>query len=132
MIIDQARLALSTGANTSASAATPVDCVGELESLFFSWATSQVTKNVTYVVQTQGKNGQVDTLFSAVLASNASGWYHPRHLIHSSAGVAALFAAGGTSVLEKFAVFDPLVFSVTGADTGLAGSPYSMTAYLRK
>jgi hypothetical protein len=132
MDIDQTRLALSTGANTSASAAARVDTNGELEGIHLSWDTAVVTKTVSIGVYTQGLNGPVETIFSANVASTASGWYYPRKAVHTSAGAAALFAAGGTPLLEKFAIADNLVFSVGGSDTGLTGSPYKLTAYWRK
>lgn len=132
MDTDQIKLAVSCGSLTSGSAQSPIDAIGLLESIHLSWDTAIVTKTVTFVVQTDTGNGVQDTLFSAAVASNASGWYHPRHPIHTSAGAAALYAAGGTSVMEKFALYGRLNFSVSGSDASLAGSPYKMTAYMRR
>ncbi len=82
-------------------------------------------------VYTQGLNGPAETIFSANVASNASGWYYPRKAVHTSAGVVMSYGAT-FSAFDKFALFDNLVFSVGGSDTGLAGSPYKLTAYWRK
>ncbi len=131
MILDQSKIAVSTGTASTASNSDPVDHIGFLEALHFSWDVAVVTKTVSVVVKTLGTNGPPQTLFSTSLASNASGWYYPRTPTHTSAGVVASYAAG-SAVLTPFAVYDRLVFSVDGSDTGLAGSPYKMTAFWRK
>lgn len=125
-------MVVSTGSLASGSIQAQQPVIGTLESLFFSFNSAVVTKTVTAVVQTGGGMGGVDTIFSAAVPSTG-GWYHPRHGIHTSAGAAALFAAGGTPILEKFVIYDNLNFSISGGDTGLVGAaPYICRAYWRK
>lgn len=98
-------------ASAIASGIVPVQ--GQIEAIHLSFATNVTTPNISVVVQGAGKQGPADT-FLSVSGSANSGWFYPRKLAQTSAGVAIPSASGGGFV--PMVIFDGIALSVSGAD----------------
>ncbi len=99
---------LTTAADGSATGYTPV-VTGKLSQL--RYVKTDFADGVTFAVTAEATG---ETLWGEA-AVNASATRAPRQATHSTAGAAALFAAGGAAVLEKIALAQDRVKIVVSA-----------------
>lgn len=93
------RLTLTTDASGDATVYTKRPISGHLQGLYFTLGT--LTSGAVDVVVTQN-----ETTAAVLTITNgaANGWYKPMIPVYGTGGTAALYAAGGTAVLEDMPV----------------------------
>lgn len=69
------------------------------------------------VLATKGTSGPVQTFFTRS-DSGTDGWFYPRVATVSTAGVALLYAGGGTAVSDYLAIHDVVNVKIDQANAG--------------
>jgi hypothetical protein len=115
-----------TGADGSAASPTPAlspwsgnisryPIQGRVLSCYVKYNTQPNTTDV--VVKTKGDNGPSQS-FLTLTNKNTDGLFYPRAAVHDTLGVAALYAAGGTAIVEPPVIDDYVVVTAAQGNAG--------------
>lgn len=113
-----------TGANGSAASPTPSAAngnktsrplAGMVCSVYVKYNTQPSTADV--VVRTSGENGPSQT-FLTLTNKNTDALFYPRVAVHDVLGAAALYAAGGTAIVDCPVIDDYVEVTVAQGNAG--------------
>lgn len=99
----------SAGASTGSDTVGPVN--GRVVAIYIDYNSDAATSDLTFATV----NAPINTILTRTNA-NTDGWYYPRVAVHDTVGAAALFAAGGTAIVESIPVDDYIKASVAEDD----------------
>ncbi len=104
------------GAATATSTTAVVHC-GLVHAVYVQYLDSPPAGTTDVTVETAGGAHPAQTVLGIVNAAT-SGWFYPRVPTVSTAGAAALYAAGGAAVNDRAAIADRVKVTVAQANAG--------------
>lgn len=105
------QIVTSGGAGTSTGDATVGPVNGRVLAIYVDYNSDANTSDLTFATV----NAPIQTILT-LTNTNTDGWYYPRAGVHSTAGAAALYAAGGQPIVESMPVDDYIKASVVQDD----------------
>jgi hypothetical protein len=107
-------VAAGTAGSATANLTSSQRITGKILGVYVDYLdTPPATTDVT--IATAGEAHPAETILTLTDA-NTDGWFYPRTGIHTVAGVAMLYAAGGTAIPDLIPVDDKIKITIAQAD----------------
>lgn len=107
--------AAGSAGSATANATTAVAVRGAVHAVYIEYLDSPPAGTTDVTIATAGIDHPAQTILSIANAAT-SGWWYPRAATHSTAGAAALYAGGGSAVLDRVAIADKVKVTIAQAD----------------